>query len=55
VAPLAVGFLVEATSARTTALVWGAAFVVVTLLVMVNRSLYVLNRPIGDVTNAARG
>jgi len=52
-APLAVGFLVEATSARTTTLLWGAAFVIVTLLVMVSRSVHVLNRPIAEVAAAS--
>jgi MFS family permease len=45
-APLTVGLLVEATSAKVTALIWGGAFVVVTLLVMANRSVRVLNRPV---------
>jgi hypothetical protein len=51
-APLTVGLLVEATSAQTTALIWGGAFVVVTLLVMANRSVHVLNRPVTDVAAA---
>lgn len=52
-APLTVGLLVEATSAQTTALMWGGAFVVVTLLVMANRSVHVLNRPVTEVAEAA--
>jgi MFS family permease len=48
-APLTVGLLVEATSAKVTALIWGGAFVVVTLLVMANRSVRVLNRPVVEV------
>jgi MFS family permease len=46
IAPLAVGFLVEATSARTTGLVWAAAFAAVASLVVVNRSLQLLDRPL---------
>lgn len=51
-APLTVGLLVEATSAQTTALIWGGAFVVVTLLVMANRSVRVLDRPVTEVATA---
>jgi len=51
-APLTVGLLVEATSAQTTALIWGGAFVAVTLLVMTNRSVHVLDRPITEVAVA---
>lgn len=48
-APLTVGLLVESTSAQTTALIWGGAFVVVTLLVMTNRSVHALDRPVTEV------
>lgn len=51
-APLTIGFIVEASSARIATLVWGAAFVVVTLLVMVNRSVHVLDRPLDEVAAA---
>jgi hypothetical protein len=49
-APLTVGFLVEATSARAAAVVWGIAFVAVTLVVIGNRSLHVLDVPIEQVS-----
>jgi hypothetical protein len=48
-APIAVGTIVEATSATTCAVVWGSALTVVAVLTMVNRSLHVLDVPIGQV------
>ena len=45
-APLAVGFVVSATSESMAAAIWGVAFSVVAVLVMVNRSVRVLDQPI---------
>jgi MFS family permease len=52
VAPLAVAGVVELSSAPTAAVVWGVAFVVVALLVVFNRSLHVLDRPVEQVAAA---
>jgi hypothetical protein len=46
IAPLAVGFLVEATSAQTTALIWAAAFGLVAVQVLRSRALRVLDTPL---------
>jgi hypothetical protein len=51
-APLSVGVVVEATSTRTCAIIWGAALALVAVLVMVNRSLHVLDQPVEQVAAA---
>jgi MFS family permease len=48
-APLAIGFVVNATSAATAAVIWGGTFSVVALLVQVNRNVYVLDQPIETI------
>jgi MFS family permease len=48
-APLAIGVLVELTSPATGALFWGSAMVVLAVVVGMNKSLHVLNQPIGQV------
>lgn len=52
-APLAVGFIVSASSPATAAAVWGGAFCVVSLLVQVNRNVHVLDQPVESLTALA--
>jgi MFS family permease len=52
VAPLLVGTIVEATSARTCAVIWGSALTVLAIVVMTQRSLDVLNQPIEAVATS---
>jgi len=47
--PLAVGFLVQATSPTRATLIWGGAFLVVAVLVQVNRAVHLLDVPIEEV------
>jgi MFS family permease len=51
-APLAVGFLVEATSPVRAVEIWGIALLVVALAAQANRSLHVLDQPIDRVVAA---
>jgi MFS family permease len=49
VAPLAIGLIVDATSAATAALVWGIAFALIAVIVQVNRSLHLLDQSVEQV------
>ncbi|HMC68453.1 MAG TPA: MFS transporter, partial [Mycobacteriales bacterium] len=51
-APIAVGVLVEATSARTAAVIWACAFVIPSVFVMFSHSLGLLDTPITEVRAA---